>query len=166
MISSGPLPPHPGAIPQRDFSGAGFWRLENGQSLLEVHNMSGGQIRRTEQPTVAFVLSLLAGLWMLAFGSMMGGFGWRGMMGGQGMSGWMWGQGTPRVGAWWPWFSTFAGIVVLVGAVMLYVKPEQRQSWSVVILIASALNFFVGMGGLLAGTLGVVGGILALSAKD
>jgi hypothetical protein len=140
--------------------------LENGQSLLEVHNMSGAQIRRTEQPTVAFVLSLLAGLWMLAFGSMMGGFGWRGMMGGQGMSGWMWGQGTPRFGAWWPWFSTFAGIVVLVGAVMLYVKPEQRQSWSVVILIASALNFFVGMGGLLAGTLGVVGGILALSAKD
>jgi len=44
--------------------------------------MSEGQIRRTEQPTVAFVLSLLAGLWMLAAGSMMGGFGWGGMTGG------------------------------------------------------------------------------------
>ena len=43
--------------------------------------MSETQIQRTEQPTVAFVLSLLAGLWMLAAGGMMGGFGWGGMMG-------------------------------------------------------------------------------------
>ena len=34
--------------------------------------MSETQIQRTEQPTVAFVLSLLAGLWMLAAGGMMG----------------------------------------------------------------------------------------------
>ena len=124
--------------------------------------MSDGQIRRTEQPTVAFVLSLLAGLWMLAAGGMMGGFGWGGMMGG-----WMWGRGGIRgFGVWWPWFGIFAGIVVLVGAVMLYVKPEQRRSWGVVILIASALNFLLGMMGLLAGTMGVIGGVLALSAKD
>ena len=38
--------------------------------------MSDGQIQTTDQPTVAFVLSLLAGLWMLGAGSMMGGFGW------------------------------------------------------------------------------------------
>ena len=124
--------------------------------------MSDGQIRRTEQPTVAFVLSLLAGLWMLAAGGMMGGFGWGGMMGG-----WMWGRGGIRgFGVWWPWFGIFAGIVVLVGAVMLYVKPEQRRSWGVVILVASALNFLLGMMGLLAGTLGVIGGVLALSTKD
>jgi hypothetical protein len=44
--------------------------------------MSETQMQRTEQPTVAFVLSLLAGLWMLAAGGMMGGYGWGGMMGG------------------------------------------------------------------------------------
>ena len=124
--------------------------------------MSERQIQRTEQPTVAFVLSLLAGLWMLAAGGMMGGFGWGGMMGG-----WMWGRGGIRgFGVWWPWFGIFAGIVVLVAAVMLYVKPEQRRSWGVVIVVASALNFLLGMMGFLAGTLGVIGGVLALSAKD
>jgi hypothetical protein len=108
------------------------------------------------------VLSLLAGLWMLAAGSMMSGFGWGGMMGG-----WMWERGGIRgLGVWWPWFGIVGGIVVLVGAVMLYVKPEQRRSWGVVILIASALNFLLGMMGLLAGTLGVIGGVLALSTKD
>jgi hypothetical protein len=130
--------------------------------------MPAGQIQRTEQPTAAFVLSLLAGLWMLAAGGMMGGFGWGGMMAGwRGMGGWMWGRGgTREVGVWWSWFGVFAGIVVLVGAVMLYVKPEQRRSWGLVILVASALNFLLGMMGLLAGTLGVIGGVLALATKD
>ncbi len=129
--------------------------------------MPEAPIQRTEQPTAAFVLSLLAGLWMLAAGGMMGGFGWGGMMAGwHGMGGWMWGQGTRSFGVWWPWFGIFAGIVVLIGAVMLYVKPEQRRSWGVVILVVSALNFFLGMMGLLAGTLGVIGGVLALATKD
>lgn len=114
--------------------------------------------QQTEKPTAAFVLSLLAGLWMLAAGGMMYGFGW----GPGAMGGWMWGHG--MIGSvWWPWFGIVAGIVVLVGAAMLYAKPEQRQGWGVVILVASALNFFVGMGGLLAGVLGVIGGALVLS---
>jgi hypothetical protein len=129
--------------------------------------MSNGQIQTTGKPTVTFVLSLLAGLWMLAAGGMMGGFGRGGMMGGwHGMDGWMWGRGMRSFGVWWPWFGIFAGVVVLVGAVMLYVKPEQRRSWGVVILVASVLNFFLGMMGPLAGTLGVIGGVLALSAKN
>lgn len=125
------------------------------------------QIRKTEQPTAAFVLSLLAGLWMLAAGGMMGGFGWGRMMGDwHGNGGWMWGRGVRSFGVWSPWFGICAGIVVLVGAVMLYVRPEQRRSWGIVILVASALNIFFGMMGLLAGTLGIIGGVLALSAKD
>jgi hypothetical protein len=137
------------------------------QRLEEFHNMSEAQIQRSEQPTAAFVLSLLAGLWMLAAGGMMGGWGGGGMMGGwHGMGGWMSGRGMGNFGVWWPWFGVFAGIIVLVGAVMLYVRPEQRRSWGVVILVASALNIFLGMMGLLAGTLGLVGGVLALGAKD
>ena len=113
------------------------------------------QVKRPEQPTAAFVLSLL------------GGFGWGGMMGGwHGMGGWMGGQGIRTFGVWWPWFGVFAGIVVLVGAVMIYVRPEQRRSWGIVILVASALNIFFGMMGLLAGTMGVIGGVLAVGTKD
>jgi hypothetical protein len=44
--------------------------------------MSDGQIQTAEQPTVAFILSLLAVLGMLGAGSMRGGFGLGGMMGG------------------------------------------------------------------------------------
>jgi hypothetical protein len=131
--------------------------------------MSDTQIQTTEQPTVAFVLSLLAGLWMLAAGSMMGGFGWGGMMGGwhgDMMRDWMWGRGMGTFGVLWPWSRVFVGIVVLIGAVMLYVKPRQRRGWGVLVLVASALNFIVGMGGLLAGALGVIGGMLSLSTKD
>jgi hypothetical protein len=98
--------------------------------------MSEGKIQTTEKPTVAFVLSLLAGLWMLAAGGMVCGFGWNGMMEGRhGMGSWMWGRGMQSFGVWWPWFGIFAGIIVLVGAVMLYVKPEQRRTWGVVILV-------------------------------
>lgn len=129
--------------------------------------MSVEQIQRTEQLTVPFVLSLLAGLWMLAAGGMMNGFGWGGMMGGwHGMGGWMLGQSIRTFGVWWPWLGVFAGIAVLVGAVMLYARPEQRRSWGVVILVASALNIFFGMMGLLAGTMGVIGGVLALGTRD
>jgi len=125
------------------------------------------QIQRTEQPTEAFVLSLLAGIWVMAAGGMMGGFGWGGMMGGwHGMGGWMGSRGIRTFGAWSPWIGIFAGIIVLVGAVMLYVRPEQRRSWGVLILVASALNIFIGMMGLLAGTMGVIGGVLALGTKD
>jgi hypothetical protein len=128
--------------------------------------MSDGQVQPTEQPTVAFVLSLLAGLWMLGVGSMMGSFGWGGMMGGWHggmMGGWIWGRGMGSFGVLWPWIGICVGIVVLIGAVALYVKPQQRRAWGLVVIVASALNFFVGMGGLLAGTVGVIGGVLALS---
>jgi hypothetical protein len=129
--------------------------------------MSEGQT--PEKPTVAFVLSLLAGLWMLSAGGMIGGLGW-GTMGGQygmahwqGMGDWMWGRGMHAFGMSWPWFGLVAGIVVLIGAVTLYVKPEQRRSWGLAILVISALDVFVGIGGLLAGALGVVGGVLAMT---
>jgi hypothetical protein len=124
------------------------------------------QIQQSEQPTIAFVLSLLAGLWMIAGGGMMGGmmsgFGWHGM------GGWMWGRagiGGFGTETWWPWFNGVEGIIVLVAAVMLYVRPEQRGTWGVVILVVSALDFLSGMMGLLAGALGVIGGVLALSMK-
>ncbi len=146
--------------------------MQNVMKSEEVH------LRTPEKSNAPFVLSLLAGFWMLATGGMMGPTGWGGMMGGwqgmrgwegmhgwPGMHGWMWGR-VPQSLAWWPWFGVVAGIVVLVGAVLLQVKPEQRRTWGAIVLAASALDLFVGMGGLLAGTLGVIGGVLAMAAKD
>ena len=125
------------------------------------------------RPTAAFVLSLLAGLWMLGTGGMM--YGMRmmdgmdfmrdgGFMGGGGS--WMWGHGMMRgiAPVWWvPWFGPIAGIIVLIGSTFLYSRPEQSRTWGLIILVVSALNLLVGMGGLAAGTLGVIGGALAIS---
>ena len=127
--------------------------------------MPEGQIQTTEKVTAPFVLSLLAGLWMVSAGGMMGAFGWSMMGHGQGMYSWIGGQGMHAFGMSWPWFGILAGIVVLAGAVMLYVRPEQRRNWGLLVLVASALNVFVGIGGILAGALGIVGGVLALAAK-
>lgn len=134
---------------------------------------NGEQGKTIERFTAAFVLSLLAGLWMLSMGGMMGGFGW-GMMGGVSgtahfhnmMGGWMWGSGIHTFGMSWPWFGVLAGIVVLAGAVMLWVKPQQHRMWGLVVLVVSAIDFFLGMGGLLAGALGVIGGALAMGGKS
>ena len=116
------------------------------------------------------MLSLLAGMWMLVMGGWMlswspgsngawgpNGWGMGGMMG----SGWMWGHGF--TGIWWPWVGLIAGVVVLVGAAMMYARPHSAPTWGVVIVIVSALNFFFGMGGFLASVLGVIGGALAMT---
>jgi len=133
-----------------------------------------------EQNLLAFILSLAAGLWMIATGGiMMSGFWMQGMMGGapqsqyghhygmygwSGMYGWMYGRGLHTFGESWPWIGFAAGFVVLAGAAFLYLRPQQRRSWGAMILAASALDLFFGMGGVVAGALGVIGGIMALAA--
>lgn len=82
------------------------------------------QVATPERVTAAFILSLLAGLWMLSVGGMMRGLGFGGMMGGgyehfHHMGGWMWGSGMHALGMSWPWLGIVAGIVVLIGAAML-----------------------------------------------
>jgi hypothetical protein len=64
---------------------------------------------------------------------------------------------------WWPWFGVIAGVVVLIGVVMLYSKPGQSRSWGLIIVILAALNMFLDMGGFLASVLGIIGGALALA---
>lgn len=131
--------------------------------------MEEKELWASERPIAAFVLALLAGLWMVAVGSMSmmarsGFIGW-----GAGGMGWMWGHGMmggfggfASGSSWWPWLGIIAGIIVLIGAAMIYAKPAQSQGWGIAILTASALNLFLGMGGLLASLLGIVGGALAI----
>jgi hypothetical protein len=119
-----------------------------------------------DRPTAAFVLSLLAGLWMLLARSIAAGPGGHWGMGGY----WMWshhhmwysGQARPYLGAW-SWFGILAGLVILAGAVILYSRPAQSRTWGVIILVVSALSLIAGLGGVLPALLGIVGGILALT---
>ncbi len=127
-----------------------------------------------EAPTAPFVLSLIAGLLILAsagmmltfsygtpYGGMMSGYygvtnGYYGMMQGFG-GGWFYGAAA---------LGLIAGIVVLVGAVMIYARPSSAPTWGVVVLVFSLLSFF-GMGGFFIGAiLGIVGGILAMTWRS
>ena len=130
------------------------------------------------RPVAAFVVSLIAGAWMLYMGSMMGwgymgSHGWGGhMMDGDhygGGYGWMWQQHQTMHGygggMLWSWIGIAAGIVVLVGAAMLYARPSSARGWGVVIVVVSAVDLLAGAGGLLAGVLGIIGGILAITWK-
>ncbi len=61
--------------------------------------------------------------------------------------------------------AVIAGIVILVGAVMIYTRPSSTQTWGTIILAFSLLSLF-GMGGFFLGAiLGVVGGVLALTSQ-
>lgn len=114
-----------------------------------------------ERPTAAFVLSLLAGLWLLARSGLM--YGWWHLAWHDRMHRRMadWGPGE-FLAIGWPWPGAIAGIVLLVGAVALYVRPAARRSWGIVILVTSGLQLLLGMGGLPAAVLGLVAGAIAV----
>ena len=123
----------------------------------------------SQKPETAFILSLIGGALMLLgglamssfwfsnggsfFGGMMGGF--NGRMGGFGnLLGLM--EGYSLVGL-------VAGIVVLVGALMLNSRPTEHSTWGTIIVVFSVISL-VGMGGFFIGAaLGIAGGALALS---
>lgn len=126
----------------------------------------------SEIPTASFILSLIGGLLILAgvgmmmtfsFGTpyygMMGGYngmmgGYYGMMQGFGYGGWFYGAAA---------IGLVSGIIVLIGAAMIYVRPSKAPMWGLLVLIFSIISF-IGMGGFFLGAiLGVVGGILALT---
>jgi type II secretory pathway component PulF len=55
-----------------------------------------------------------------------------------------------------------SGAVVLVSSVMLLTNSDQRETWSVLVLVFSVLSF-IGLGGFVVGAvLGIVGGALVL----
>jgi hypothetical protein len=62
-------------------------------------------------------------------------------------------------------FGVVSGAIVLVSSVKLLTSPGQTRTWSVLILVFSALSF-VGLGGFVVGAvLGIVGGALVLKWK-
>jgi uncharacterized protein DUF6114 len=127
-----------------------------------------------EKPTAAFILSLLAGVFILLGGGMMtmigswlGNYGmmgqygrWAGMMGtGFGMMRFAFGA----MGV----LGIVFGAIVIISALMLNNKPEQHQTWGSLIVLFSVLSIFAStMGGFGIGLiLGLIGGILAITWK-
>ncbi len=147
------------------------------------------KMTNSERPTVAFILSLIAGIfillgggamtmissWMGNFGNgMMGGYGgYGGMMGGSGGWGGMMGPGFGMMGGLGYGFGLFGllglifGAIVLISAFMVNSKPEQHSTWGMLIIIFSVLSIFgSAMGGFGIGLiLGLIGGILAMTWK-
>ena len=131
--------------------------------------MAVEEMQSSGRTTAAFVLSLLAGIFMVAAGGVMGG----NYMGGHRAVGrLMWPMGPiyrfgrfgAGVGAPWFWLGLIAGAVVLVAAVLLQTAAGQRRFWGAVILVVSALELIAGPAGIVAGTLGIIGGALALGS--
>jgi len=57
-----------------------------------------------------------------------------------------------------------SGALVILGAVMLYSRPFEKDLWGAVIIAFSILGILGGMGGFMIGlVLGIVGGVLALA---
>jgi len=129
-----------------------------------------------EKPSTAFILSLIAGIFILLGGGMMsmiGSYGFGGMMGGYGGYGGMMGPGFGMMGGLGYGFGFLGvlglifGLIVLISALMLNSKPEQHSTWGTLIVIFSVLSVFgSAMGGFGIGlVLGLIGGILAITWK-
>src|SRR4030042_5798642 len=129
-------------------------------------------MEKQARPVTAFILSLIGGsitliggvigsIWYLFGGPFYGGFwggmmgGWHGMMGGFGLPyGYM--AGFSLVGL-------VSGIIMIIGAVMLNIRPTDHASWGIIILVFSIISF-VGMGGFFIGAiLGLIGGAFAIN---
>lgn len=88
--------------------------------------------------------------------------------GGRWSGGWMHSQGLVCNFApdyWWPWLGALLGVLIIVGAASLFARPALRVGWGITIIVAAAIGFLMGTGGLLAALLAVIGGILALTWK-
>ncbi len=124
-----------------------------------------------KQPSVAVILSLIGGALMLLSGVLMSmmfiyGGGFFGMMGGMmgGFQGMMGSFGIPFGFMGGLFLIGFiSGILVIIGAIMLSVRPTEHTAWGIVILVFSVISFF-GTGGFFIGAiLGIIGGALALT---
>lgn len=126
----------------------------------------------TEKSTTAFIISLIAGIFIL-LGSLYTTMWGPGMMG-AGFGGMM-GQKAYGIMAGIWILGPISGIIVLISAIMLRIRPSEATRgaracftmWGSLVLIFSVVSLFAGsMGGFLIGAiLCIVGGALALSIK-
>jgi len=107
-----------------------------------------------EKPTAPFVLSLIAGILILLVGLFLS------------LT-----SGVPSyyypfwafTAFWFLIFGMVTGVIVIVGAVMMYSQPKQHLVWGIIVLVFSILSV-LSAGGLIIGLiLGIVGGALGIA---
>ena len=57
------------------------------------------------------------------------------------------------------------GVLLLFGAIMLCSKPEHTRAWGIMIIVSSVPSVVTGGGFIIGFILGIIGGALALSRK-
>ena len=116
-----------------------------------------------EKPTAGFVLSLFGGIFILLGGAVMAAImaSLSGMFGAFGFGDF--GLGLTMMGA----LGAIFGLIVIIGGVMMYVKPDQHVLWGVIVLVLAIISLpFSLLGGFIIGfILALVGGILGIVFK-
>lgn len=112
----------------------------------------------------AFALSLAGGIliilgsivWLLFFANLQSSMHDR-------MGGMMGGMMVGMMSGWFLSIPIVAGILVIIGAIMLNAQPRQNTLWGIIIVIFSIVGF-TGMGlSFLGSILGIIGGAIAIS---
>lgn len=57
------------------------------------------------------------------------------------------------------------GVLVLLGALMIYSKPANKKAWGIMIIVFSVPSVIMGGGFIIGFILGIIGGKIALSGK-
>lgn len=115
----------------------------------------------SEKPTRAFVLSLIAGILILSNSALLG-----------------------AAATWFPWImptlpgssandttvlygltavGLIFGALVLLGALMLHIKPLHKKAWSIIVIVFSIPSVITGGGFIIGFILGIIGGVKGLS---
>jgi len=117
---------------------------------------------QSEKPTKAFTLSLIAGILIVSNTALLG-----------------------VAATWFPWIiptipglandttilyrltaiGLIFGVLVLLGAIMLHIKPENKKAWGIIIVVFSIPSVVTGGGFIIGFILGIIGGASALSRK-
>src|SRR3989442_3543790 len=112
-----------------------------------------------EKPTAAFVLSLIGGIFILlgaivvmALASVIGSL-------------MLIGGGDPNLAYLYGAVGLIFAILVLVGAVMLWMKPQQHVMWGVVVLLFSLFSIITTGGVFIGLSLGLIGGVPGVALK-
>jgi len=107
-----------------------------------------------EKPTTAFVLSLIGAIFILIGAAIVAAVGA------------IVAVLFPALGLVLGGAAIICGLLTLIGAIMIYVNPNQRQLWGVIVIIFSIISLFFCLGGFIVGMiLGIIGGALAISWK-
>lgn len=115
-----------------------------------------------EKPTAAFVLSLIGGIFILLGGALIAAIA--GTLGGVfSMLGFGdFGLGLALVGT----LGLVFGLIIIIGGVMMYMKPQQHVMWGAIVLILAIVSIPFSLAGFVIGfILALVGGILGLVFK-